>query len=1698
MKKFTFMLIAAFMAVVSWAGLSSDKMVKKAPMQLAGQVTTSAKQVTPTKKAATVKLQAPASNRMAAKAKAGARKAPKKAGIADWTAGEWMLCSDYYEYDAEAEGLVEATPAAGGTPIVFSEIDEQTIGIEGFTSDAEEVILATYAATTDEELLAAGVVAELSIADGQTLLESSYGPVLLVNVSAEEEGTPITAYVLADGSVVINAIWADILGGDGQYAGYLWSGYYYNSAVLPVNGTMTWTKDETANEVPVVIEQDPENIKNVTVYNFADEATAVVVTMKADNKFAINSQLVYDGGSTYGQFYTYATDGESVSATITGTGTEDALTFDGSWTLYAPSTGYWYGLLDAATIAYTDGSQFEYPVIPDVAATPANPDIVELGNYDSSKEYGYILFDVPTTDVDGNDLRESKLFYQLYSDIDGDIQPIVFTPDLYEKIEEDMSIIPFNFTDGYDFDEYDGSKLVYLNFDFNTMYDRIGVRSIYTGGGETNVSETVWVEVEKPEPLGGDFTFDFNTMDVPTSSNVTTDGDITEALTLTEGDVALTISPKDESASTANRFWGTNAGPQLRVYSGTLTFEAPEGMNITQIVFNAAKWNDGNSADSGEFDGTIWTGKAQTVVVSIAGNSQINSIVVTVEGEGGEPIEPAEAIDPDGLTYDFEDGTPQGWTTIDADGDGYVWENTQGQVSAYKGSLGAMKSESYINEVGALTPDNYLVSPKFKLGAPIKFFACAQDASYPAEHFAVCVSTKGNKDAADFEVVQEWTLTAARADKFRAPRKVQGNWYEYAVDLSEYEGQEGYVAIRHFDVTDQFYMLVDDISFGKSAFEITPAEGIVESLDEFEITFNKFEVTAGESGIAATLVNLDTEETWITNEVKLENNILTFDMSEDGEITAPGIYALTVSGVMNGEEELELIFAYTIKEPLVLVELPEGVEAQEYTLEAVGSDSQSTLSTANTKLVAFDGTDVYLQGLAYYFPEAFVKGTLTEEGQVLVPSGQYVGTDKYGDEFLVALDVDEENTLIDAASGVIAFDYDAESGVLSLVEDTYFGESGTKDAEDLYNYFYSAIYTPGAFVLPDVVELPEGAEASTWYLAAYDSDDAFVNREVGVAIVDNDIYVQGICDYLPESWVKGTIDAEAGTATFANGQFYGTYSDTYNLFFLGYGEEMGEDVVFTYDAENGVLTTENSIVLAGDQRGNQMFDYYYDVEITRDRPDSFPVEAPEDLVTETYSFTANVVTAGEDDDTSFARKAEAEAEVTIDFNAMDVATSSNDSTDGDITEALTLTEGGVTLTISPADEHYTNAANRFWGTTDGPQLRVYSGTLTVEAPEGSNMTQIVFNHNGKWGDTNSADSGELTNDAEAKAATWTGEAQKVVFTIGKYDESTDKYTSGNSQINDIVVTLKGESGEEPDPEEPVVEKNYSYQIEVGFDGNDVYFSGINSDCADYWMKGTLSEDGKTVTIPASQYMGGFSFWGFTFDYFITAMDEEGNMADIVLNYDAEKATFTTAQTVVLNGAKFDWDPYQTFTDVEITKMQDFAATPADPIFEAYDFEQNAGFNKIYASIPTVDVDGNELLTSNLFYTIWIEKDGKEQPYVFTAELYSFDFEEDVTEVPYSHNGYDIYSGGEIIYLEDDPAELATWTKVGIQSIYYGGGERNASNIVWAENSEHEDPVGIADVKTDSKNVVVFDLQGRRVAKTAKGLYIMDGKKVVIK
>ena len=174
------------------------------------------------------------------------------------------------------------------------------------------------------------------------------------------------------------------------------------------------------------------------------------------------------------------------------------------------------------------------------------------------------------------------------------------------------------------------------------------------------------------------------------------------------------------------------------------------------------------------------------------------------------------------VTYDFENGTMNPWTVIDADGDGYCWLLASEEISnayGHNGSGDFVLSASYKNNVGALYPDNYLVSPQIQLGGYISFWACANDINYAAEHFGVAVSTTGNTNPNNFITIQEWTMTAKSEDNpdnpTRSGNRTQGVWYHYFVDLSYYAGQTGYIAIRHFNCSDMWYLDVDDIKIAQ-------------------------------------------------------------------------------------------------------------------------------------------------------------------------------------------------------------------------------------------------------------------------------------------------------------------------------------------------------------------------------------------------------------------------------------------------------------------------------------------------------------------------------------------------------------------------------------------------------------------------------------------------------------------------------------------------------------------------------------------------------------------------------------------------------------------------------------------------------------------------------------------------------------------
>ena len=79
----------------------------------------------------------------------------------------------------------------------------------------------------------------------------------------------------------------------------------------------------------------------------------------------------------------------------------------------------------------------------------------------------------------------------------------------------------------------------------------------------------------------------------------------------------------------------------------------------------------------------------------------------------------------------------------------------------------------------------------------------------------------------------------------------------------------------------------------------------------------------------------------------------------------------------------------------------------------------------------------------------------------------------------------------------------------------------------------------------------------------------------------------------------------------------------------------------------------------------------------------------------------------------------------------------------------------------------------------------------------------------------------------------------------------------------------------------------------------------------------------------------------------------------------------------------------------------------------------------------------------------------------------------------------------------DRHALAAWTKVGIQSVYYGGGECNKSEIGWYEIPTDGISATLND-KGQMTNHHVYDLQGRKVANPKKGLYIVNGVKTVVK
>lgn len=165
---------------------------------------------------------------------------------------------------------------------------------------------------------------------------------------------------------------------------------------------------------------------------------------------------------------------------------------------------------------------------------------------------------------------------------------------------------------------------------------------------------------------------------------------------------------------------------------------------------------------------------------------------------------------PTTLDENFDNGIPSTWNNIDADGDGYKWVPSTSNFQSPCGVDGTecAASASFINNVGALDADNYLVSPKIYIeeGAKLTFDITSFQAEYP-DTYQVLV---GNVENGAFVAVATIATETASTGYYDQ----NGAWTSRSFDLSAYKGQSLSIAIRH-QCNDMFWLLLDNVKVSK-------------------------------------------------------------------------------------------------------------------------------------------------------------------------------------------------------------------------------------------------------------------------------------------------------------------------------------------------------------------------------------------------------------------------------------------------------------------------------------------------------------------------------------------------------------------------------------------------------------------------------------------------------------------------------------------------------------------------------------------------------------------------------------------------------------------------------------------------------------------------------------------------------------------
>ena len=155
------------------------------------------------------------------------------------------------------------------------------------------------------------------------------------------------------------------------------------------------------------------------------------------------------------------------------------------------------------------------------------------------------------------------------------------------------------------------------------------------------------------------------------------------------------------------------------------------------------------------------------------------------------------------LSESLTSDIPASWTILDKDGDGYCWE--------YYDGYGTVCSDSYLSAEGALTPENYLITPSVSIpeeanAADLLFEIAASAKNAFRERYKVILSetplTVDNCQSAT-NLIDYVELTEEYKQK---------NFIQQRIDLSEYVGKTIYIGFVHGDCSDMESILLKNVT----------------------------------------------------------------------------------------------------------------------------------------------------------------------------------------------------------------------------------------------------------------------------------------------------------------------------------------------------------------------------------------------------------------------------------------------------------------------------------------------------------------------------------------------------------------------------------------------------------------------------------------------------------------------------------------------------------------------------------------------------------------------------------------------------------------------------------------------------------------------------------------------------------------------